>query len=375
MSSHLIPIAGPWITEKEIAAVTEAVSTNWYQQANESIKKFEQAFAIYTQRNYAIALPSCTSAIHLSLAAHGISEGDEVIVPNATWIASTAPIDYVGAKPIFVDVDPSTWCIDTKQVQAVITPNTKAILAVDLYGNMPDWDALQNIAEKHRLILIEDAAEAIGSQFHQNPAGSFGNASVFSFHGSKTLTTGEGGMLVTNDEDFYQRCLVLRDHGRKPGDTEFFNQQIAYKYKMTSLQAALGLAQLDRIDELVAKKRQIFSWYKKGLDELTDIRLNNEPENTFNSYWMVTLLIGEKYKIDSKTLRAKLKAKGVDTRPFFHPLTSIPAYQGQYTQEVNTPHAFDLAKRGLNLPSALLITQSQVEKVCLAIKSCLSTEN
>src|SRR3989304_2109034 len=256
-----IPIAGPWITQREIDYVTDAVTHAWYANANIYHERFQKAFADYLGVRFAISLPSCTSAIHLSLLALGVGAGDEVIVPDITWIASAAPITYVGATPVFADIDPKTWCLSAESLEECITSKTKAVIPIDLYGNMPDMDGIRDVAKRRSIAIIEDAAEAIGSEYRGKKAGSFGDTGVFSFHGSKTLTTGEGGMLVTDREDVYQRVLVLRDHGRQPGDKMFLNTEIAYKYKMSSMQAALGLGQLEGIDELVPRKRQIFSWY------------------------------------------------------------------------------------------------------------------
>src|SRR4051794_27541734 len=227
-----IPVAGPSITDKEVAYVTEAAATAWFENANAFVERFEQGFEEYLGVRHAMALPSCTSAIHLSLAALDIGPGDEVILPDVTWIASAAPISYVGATPVFADIDPQTWCLAAGSFEECLTPHTKAVIPVDLYGNMPDMQALCQIASRSGVAIVEDAAEAIGSEFQGRKAGSFGSAGVFSFHGSKTLTTGEGGMLVTDSEALYQRVLFLRDHGRKPGEKLFFNTEIGYKYKM-----------------------------------------------------------------------------------------------------------------------------------------------
>src|SRR6266853_4391630 len=213
-----ILVSGPSITQKEIDYVTDAVTNAWYEKANIYHDRFEAAFADYVGVKHAICLPSCTSAIHLSLVAMRIGPGDEVIIPDITWIASAAPITYVRATPVFADVDHRTWCLSAESFRDCITSRTKAVMPVDLYGGMPEMDAIREIAREHQVAIIEDAAEAIGSTYKGRRAGGFGDISVFSFHGSKTLTTGEGGMLLTDDEDMFRRCLFLRDHGRQPGD-------------------------------------------------------------------------------------------------------------------------------------------------------------
>ena len=370
-----IPIAGPWITQKEIDYVTDAVTNAWYNNANIYHQRFEQAFAEYIGVNYAVCLPSCTSAIHLSLLALGIGPQDEVIVPDVTWIASAAPINYVGATPVFADIDPITWCMSPESLRACITNKTKAIIAVDLYGSMPAMEEIKAIAHQHHLAVIEDAAEAIGSEYQGQKAGSFGDTGVFSFHGSKTLTTGEGGMLVTNREDIYNRVVFLRDHGRSSGDRLFYNTEVAYKYKMSSMQAALGLAQLERIDELVERKRQIFSWYQQELSDVAEISLNAEPPNTKNSYWMVTVVLSKKLGLDKKNLMDKMAEYNVDTRPFFYPLSSLPAYQHQpeasKAQSRNIV-SYQISPYGINFPSNLNLTREQVNAVVKVFRQIMS---
>ena len=264
-----IPVAGPWVTEKEVRYTADAAANGWY--ANHSVypDRFEKGFAKYLGVAHATSLPSCTSALHLALAGLGIGAGDEVIVPDATWIATSAPVSYVGATPVFADMDKNSWCLDAAAFESAITPRTKAVIVVHLYGNMADIGAITDVARRHGIAMIEDAAEAIGSEYRGRKAGAFGDAATFSFHGSKTLTTGEGGMLVTSRDDLFARVLRLRDHGREPGDRLFFNQEIAYKYKMSALQAAFGLAQLERIEELVSTQARnllmvcaAFQWHQ-----------------------------------------------------------------------------------------------------------------
>ncbi len=368
-----IPVSGPSITEHEVGYVAEAARTAWYSNANAFNDRFERAFAAYIGTPYAIALPSCTSAIHLSLLALGIGPGDEVIVPDCTWIASAAPVHYVGATTVFADIDADTWCLSPSSFEAAITPRTKAVIPVNLYGGMADYDAINRIAQRHSIAVIEDAAESIGSRLHGRPSGSFGTTGVFSFHGSKTLTTGEGGMLVTTDRALHEHIQVLRDHGRQPGDRFFYNTEVGWKYKMSSMQAALGLAQLERIDELVDRKRRVFAWYRDRLSDLGDIQLNHEPDGVLNTYWMVTALLPERVGGKRITMDA-LSAAGIDSRPFFHPLSSLPAYAG-------TPQAaaasgantvcYRIAPNGVNLPSGLGLRETDVDRVCGVLRELL----
>ncbi len=369
-----IPVAGPWITQKEIDYVTDAVTHAWYSDANVYHERFEKAFADYIGVPFAMALPSCTSAIHLSLLALGIGRGDEVVVPDITWIASAAPIAYVGATPVFADIDCKTWCLSAESFEACVTPETKAIIPVDLYGNIPDYDAIRDVARRNHIAIIEDAAEAIGSEYKGRKTGSFGETGVFSFHGSKTLTTGEGGMLVTGREDIYRRAQFLRDHGRKPGDKAFFNNEVAYKYKMSGMQAALGLAQLERVEELIARKRQIFVWYREHLSHLDGITINHEEPGTKNTYWMVTVVLDKDIGVVKEDLQAEMSARNIDCRPFFYPLSSLPAYanypSAQKAREINRV-SYQISPLAINLPSALNMTREKVTYVCESLKEIL----
>ena len=373
-----VPIAGPSVTDKEVAYVAEAAANAWYEKAGSYANRFETQFSEYVGRQYAISLPSCTSGIHLALLALGIGPGDEVIVPDITWIATSAPVNYVGATVVYGDIDPTTWCLSADSFEALITDQTRAVIPVNIYGSMPDFDAILEIGADRGIAVIEDAAESIGSEFHRRRAGGFGTASVFSFHGSKTLVTGEGGMLVTDDEGLLERMQVLRDHGRSPGDTRFFNQEIAHKYRMSDLQAAFGLAQLSRIEELVAKKRRIFSWYTgrlKGAREV--LTLNAEPQGVFNSYWMVTAILDSALGITKEWLGEELRSEGIGSRPFFHPLSSLPAYrdspEARRAQESNTT-SYRISPSGINLPSALKLTEDDIDRVCATLLRILDRQ-
>src|SRR5262249_28581670 len=281
--STRIPIAGPWITEKEIRYVNDAVAHGWYGNAAKYQTDFERAFAAFAGRRHAVALPSCTAGLHLALLAQGVGPGDEVIVPDVTWIATSAPVSYVGATPVFADIDATSWCVTAASIEAVLSPRTKAVIVVDLYGNIPDFDPILQLCRQHNVAVIEDAAEAAGATYKSRPAGSFGTLSAFSFHGSKTLTTGEGGILLLDDDEVYERCLTLRDHGRPPGDVMFWSQTIGQKYRMSAMQAALGLAQLERLPELIERKRAIFGWYQRELEGVDGVTLNAEAPDVFNS--------------------------------------------------------------------------------------------
>ena len=370
MNLQNIPINKPSITELEISLVNDAVKNGWGSKCYEYISQFEKDFAKYQGSEYALATSSCTGAIHLSLMAMGLKEGDEVIVPDITWIASVEPVLYIGAKPVFVDVMKDTWCIDPAKIEASITDKTKGIIVVHLYGNLVEMDAIKTIAQKHNLWILEDAAEGLGSEYKGQKAGSIGDIGVFSFHGTKTMTTGEGGILVTNNETYIERARILNDHGRNPkiGKT-FWMEEYGYKYKMSNLQAALGCAQISRMDELVEKKRLIFSWYKELLKDVNG-QLNPEATHTKNSYWLPTIILSEEYNFEREAFFVFSKKNNIDSRPFFYPLSSLP----MFTKIDANIVSYTIYERGINLPSFHDITYEQVQRVCLILKTFLNGE-
>ena len=369
-----IPVAGPWITQREIDYVTDAAANAWYSRAGEYNERFETLFAATVGRKYAVSLPSCTAGLHLALAALNIGPGDEVIVPDCTWIASAAPVDYVGATVVFADIDPLTWCLAPQAVEACLTSRTKAIIPVDLYGSMADYQALEPLCKSKGIALIEDAAESIGSTYRGKPAGSFGDVAAFSFHGSKTLTTGEGGMVVTDRDDLLQRIMIQRDHGRLPGDTLFKNAEVGFKYKMSAMQAALGLAQTERLNELILRKRLIFNWYRSRLADVEGLTLNAEPAGTLNSYWMVTVVLDQRFNLKKEELIAVLAAQQIDSRPFFSPLSSLGAYaarpQAAAARKRNSV-CYAISGSAVNLPSGLQLTEAMVDRVCDSLRIIL----
>ena len=366
-----IYMAGPWVTEFEEKIVLDALRNGWYgKDAYAYVEKFEAEFATYHDRKHALMTPNCTTAIHLLLAGLGIKDNDEVIVPECTWIASAAPITYQRAKPVFADIDPINWCIDPQAVEAKITPKTKAVIVVDLYGNMPDMDALQAICDRHGIYLIEDAAESLGSKFNNIKAGKFGVGSVFSFHRTKTITTGEGGMLILDDEKLYERCKFLRDHGRSPGT--YFNTEVTFKYMPSNLAASLGYAQFLRLDELVEKKRWIWKTFQHHLSDVPDIYLNPEPENVFNGVWCTALVFGKSHNMTKQKFMEEMTSMGLPSRPFFYPLTLLPAFGAKIEEgRKNSPVAYDISERGINLPCAFTVDEEQISIMSNAIKKIL----
>jgi perosamine synthetase len=257
-------------------------------------------------------------------------------------------------------------------VERSITPRTKAVIAVGLFGNMPRMDELLAVTQRHGIPLIEDAAEALGSTYNGVRAGKFGIASVFSFHRTKTLAAGEGGILLLDDDALYERCMFLRDHGRKPHGPEYFCYEVTYKYMPFNLQAAMAYAQFQRLEELIQKKRWIFEQYKARLAGIDDIQLNAEPQDGFNSVWITGLVIGKRYRMNKLEFIARLKQANVPARPFFYPLSSLPAYPGmEVIYRPKNPVAYDISARGINLPGALILTEREIDAVCHGVREVL----
>lgn len=366
--SNRIVYTQPSITELEHEYVLDAVKNGWGAKCYDYINRFEQQFAQYLGVRHAIATSSCTGAMQLGLAAAGIGAGDEVILADTNWIATVAPVVHLGATPVFVDILPDSWCLNPAQVEQAITAHTKAIIAVHLYGNLCEMTVLRALAEKHQLLLIEDAAEALGSEYQGQKAGSMGAFGIFSFHGTKTMTTGEGGMFVTNDSDLYERVLTLSNHGRSRHQAkQFWPDELGYKFKMSNIQAALGCAQLERIDELVGAKRKIFSRYKALLSHYTELSLNPEPNGRVNSYWMPTVVFSKKSGIRQEQLISSFQKANVDARVFFWPLSSLP----MFIAKPENQYAYDIGQRAINLPSYPQLTESEQRQVVQVISSLL----
>jgi perosamine synthetase len=378
-TSKYLPSAGPSITDLEIKLVTEAVSLGWYDNRNMHSDQFINEFKQIVNRIYVLPCSNCTAAIHLSLLALGITGGDEVIVPDVTWIASVAPITYVGAMPIFVDINEDDWCISASSVKKAITPKTKAIVIVNLYGNMPQMDYLLQIAKDHNLYIIEDAAESLGAKYNSIPSGAFGDISVFSFNATKLAMAGQGGILATNDEKLYEKAKLYSHHGmiKYTDKTTFWSVVIGYNYQWTNIQAALALAQIRRLDELVEGRRNIFNWYKKHLEKIPGITLNSEKENVYSTYWVVTIIVDASYGLKKEEMLAYFTKHKIDCRPFFYPASSMPAYKNHVPEnmENSNPVSYNLSRYGISLPSAASLSEEDVEYVCDIFKIMLKEGN
>lgn len=355
-----IPYTKPSITDLEIRYATDAVTHGWGERCYEWIARFEDAFKAHLGVKHAIATSSCTGALHMGLAALGVGPGDEVILADTNWIATAAPIVHLGAKPVFVDILPDTWCIDPALAEAAITPRTKAIIAVHIYGNLCDMDQLLAIGERHGIPVIEDAAEAIGSVWHGRRAGSMGRFGAFSFHGTKTLTTGEGGMFVTSDDALYEHVLTLSNHGRARGQPkQFWADMVGFKYKMSNVQAAIGCAQLERVEELVARKRAIMQAYRAAFAAIPEIAMNPEPPGTVNGSWMPTVVFDPSTGVTRERLLDAFRAENIDARVFFWPLSMLPMFEERHENRVS----YSLYERAINLPTYHDLRQEEMARV------------
>lgn len=362
----MIPIAEPSLGEEELRNVTEAVKSGWVSSKGKFVTEFEEQFARYCGVECGIATSNGTAALHLALAALGIGEGDEVIVPTLTFIATANVARYTGARPVFVDSHPDFWCLDPGKIEEAITPKTKCIIPVHLYGHPCDMDVIIEIARKHRLYVVEDAAEAHGAEYRGKKVGSFGDINCFSFFGNKIITTGEGGMCLTGDQKMSERMRILRDHGMNPGKRYWYDF-IGFNYRMTNLQAAVGVAQLTKIDKFINRKREIARWYAEGLKNLAEeglIRLQPEMPWAKNVYWTYSILIEDDFGVPRDDLILNLAENGIESRPFFYPIHTMPPYQNQE----NIPSAQDISRKGISLPSGVTLKRDEVEYVVSTIK-------
>jgi perosamine synthetase len=364
-----IQMAGPWITDLEKKTVADMMDIGWDNY--DYVEKFEPAFAKWHGRKYCLMTPCCTHAIHLLLLALGIKKGDEVIVPECTWTATAAPVTYQTATPVFADIDPNNWCLDPTSVKKKITDKTKAIIVVDLYGNMPDMDALETISKEYDIPLIEDAAEALGSTYKGARAGKFGVGGVHSFHRTKTIATGEGGVLLLDDDELFERAKFLRDHGRS-SEIAYYTLEATPKYMPSNLQGSMAWAQFQRIDELVNRKRYFLHRYKENLKDIPDLQFNIETDDIVNGVWATTMVFGKSHKMKKLDSIAKLAELDVPARPFFYPLSSLPAYEGYGTGSIEeNPNAYDVSERGITLACDYNLTDEQIDFICDGIRTIL----
>ena len=359
-------VSGPSITDREIELVAEATRTAWYDGAYRFINQFQDEMASMANQKYGVATSSCTGALHMVLDAVGIGPGDEVIMGDIGWVSTAAVVKYLGGTPIYVDVEPDTWCIDPSAFEAAITERTKAVIPVHIYGHPADMDRIMEIAKRHDLFVLEDCAESVGSTYDGKATGSFGDVGCWSFQGAKLISTGEGGMITTSDDALLEKIQLLHSQGKDP-DKLFFNLVLGYKYRMSDLQAAFGIGQLSHLEEIVDKKRLIFSRYRDRLAHLPGLTLNAEREGCKNTFWMVNLIPDASFGISKEDFGKRLQEYNIDSRPMFYPLSSLPPLK----TEVNNPISYDLSARGINLPCGYKTTEEEVDYVCAAVREIL----
>jgi perosamine synthetase len=368
----MIPVCEPVLDGHEADYVLDCLKTNWISSAGKYIDLFEEKFSSYCGVPYGVACSNGTTAIHLALAALGIGPGDEVIIPDFTLIVSANMVILAGAKPVLVDVDPRTWCIDHQLIEEKITPRTKAIMAVHMYGHPCHMDAIMDLAKRYNLYVIEDCAEAHGAEVNGRKVGGIGDAGCFSFYGNKILTTGEGGMVVCRDENLAERMKLLRNQGFK--HPRFVHDVVGFNYRLTNIQAAIGLAQTELSEEKVERKRWLAKRYNELLAGQKDVTLPVEEPWAKNVYWMYGILIEDSFGVNKDDLMGMLRTKGVDTRSFFCPMSLQPAYRGSDPRFPDVsgdyPASVDLWNRGLYLPSGLGLTESQLEEVVEKLLAC-----
>jgi len=362
---NFIPISQPSITQKEIDYVTDAVKSGWVSSLGEYVEKFEKMFSEYCDTKYSLTTSNGTVALHLTLAALGIKQEDEVIVPNFTFIATANSVKYLGGKVITADIDEETYCISPKAIEKAITSKTKAIIPVHLYGHPANMAEINKIAKENNVFVIEDAAEAHGADINGKKVGGLGDAGIFSLYGNKIITSGEGGIITTNNHALYEKMKYLRDQSMSL-EKRYWHTEIGFNYRMTNLQAALAVAQLERIDEMLDKRIEIFSWYHKYLNNINGIKLNPKSENYKNVYWMICVELLNLSEIERDNIMVTLNDKHIDSRPYFYPISEMPMYT-----TVNAPVTKLISERGINLPCYFDITKEQVVYICKELKKLL----
>jgi len=363
-----IPVYAPVLGDEELENVVAAVRSGWVSSLGTFIPEFEREFATFCDVREAVAVSNGTAALHLALLTLGVGPGDEVLVPSLTFIATANAVRYCGATPVFVDADRATWCIDPAALDALVTPRTKAVIPVHLYGHPCDMDPILDVARRRGIAVVEDAAEAHGAEYRGRRVGAFGAIGCFSFYGNKIMTTGEGGMCVTDDPLLAERLRLLRDHGMDP-KRHYWHDIVGYNYRMTNLQAAIGVAQVKKLPGFLEKKRRLGAWYAELLAPLAAAgRIVMQPEAPWakSVFWMCSVLLAEA-RVSRDEVRARLHDRGVDTRPFFHPVHLLPPYERRERLAV----AEDLGGRGLNLPSGLGLDRSHIERVAKALTEAL----
>jgi len=368
---HRISVLEPLLGGNELEYVTECIKTNWISSQGKYVQKFEDEIMQYTGAKYALAVSNGTVALHLAIVALGIQAGDEVIVPDITFGATLNAVILAGAIPVIVDVDRQSWNISVEKIEESITSKTKAIMPVHIYGAPCDMPYIMEIATKHKLLVIEDCAEALGSSISDKHVGTFGDAGTFSFFGNKIITCGEGGAVIFNDESSYNRAKILRDHGMTPGK-RYWHDVVGFNYRLTNLQAAVGCAQFEQLPDFREKRKLLFSWYEKHLlpSSYFDVQVYNKDYQS--SYWLFTVLINKNCSIERDLLINKLAKKGIDSRPVFYPMSRMPPFREYPTNLDGTGET--ISSKGISLPTSVYLTEDDVINISKRIIECIKSD-
>ncbi len=356
--NKFFPISQPTITELEIKYVNDAITSGWVSSLGYYIEELEKEFAKFCGVKYTVLTNNGTTGLHLALEALGIKKDDEIIIPDLTFIATANAVSYIGAKPIMVDIDANTLCIDASKIEAAITNKTRAIIPVHLYGHPANMDEINTIAKKNNLFVIEDAAEAHGAKYKDKIVGGLSDCGVFSFYGNKIITTGEGGAITTNNVEIYEKAKFLRDHAMSK-TKRYWHTEVGYNYRMTNLQAALGLAQLNRIDEIIDSRVSIFNWYKKYIKTNESVRLNYTAPWAKSVNWLVCLEVDNLNFELRETLMKNLKEQGIDSRPYFYPVSAMPMYNRKFQNDVS----YNKSIIGINIPTFFGLQEQDIQTI------------
>lgn len=357
-----IPLSFPTIGEREAEYVMDCLRTKWISSVGAYVERFEKAFADVTGSRHALSCSNGTAALHLALLALGLEPSDEVITPTLTFVACANAVTYCGGTPVFVDVDPETWCVDVEQIERNITSRTRGIIAVHLRGHPADMNAVMTIARRHGLFVVEDAAQAHGARIHGKPAGSIADVATFSFFGNKMLTTGEGGMVTTNNDEVAARIRLLKNQGMT-AQKRYWHPVVGYNYRLTNVQAAIGLAQVERLEEQLARHREVAAWYRHELSGVGGLAWQVEREWALHAWWQFVVIVDESFALDRDVVLDHLQKAGVDARRIYYPMHQLPIYE-QAAASRRFPVADRLAARAVCLPTWAGLSRDDVRFVC-----------
>lgn len=375
---NLIPVYKPFLGKKEAKYVLDCLESGWISSLGPYVNKFEELMARHYNVKHAIALSSCTAALHLGLLAMGVGPGDEVIIPDFTLIVSASTVIFSGAKPVLVDVDRDTWCMDPSKVEEAITKRTKVIIPVHMYGHPAHMKSLQDLAKKYGLKILADCAHAHGAEYNQSETNILGDVSAFSFYGNKTLTTGEGGILLSNDDSVASKVRLLMNQAfKKP---RFQHDELGFNYRMTNIQAAIGSAQIEQFDKIVYLKRKIADAYKKALSDIPELQLPAESNWAKNAFWVFGIVLKNQEKIDRDSLMKILFKRGIDTRPFFSPIHRQPVFQAKKSPLPDNypkiagdfPVSDHIGTNGFYLPSSPSLSMDELNYICDTLRELLA---